>query len=508
MLKRIKTYFAVSALLGLLTTAGCKKGTFDINEVSPNSPSPSTVSSKFLLSSALSATAYSQYYTGFLEFSNLFMGYYAFSGDYGGYGTTATYELTNSQYVGNWDYVYQNCLVNYQEILENSRTPEEANYFGMAQIMEAFHYERLVDIYNNIPYSEALKGTNTSAPKFDDAATVYAGIIKQVDSGIAAIQGASTNADNPGSYDVLFGGNMSQWVLFGNTVKLRILLNLTQTSSGPATIQSELSGLTTDNFLPAGTDAAVNPGYSNANQYQQNPFWEGVGFTTAGSDYGDHDFYRANAYAVNFYQAHNDARDSFFYADNLAGVVHGRVFGSQDGTEHNTVISAIGSGVLQSYAQSAPLIPSFESLFFQAEAVQRGYLAAGSGYTNGVVDIYDSAVSQSFRLLGIPNSATAAQAYYTQSDPTTNYSMAGNPINFLIMQEWAANNMYDPLTSWNNWRRLGIPSDLPVSIYPGTTAPHVPYRLPYDENETTTNGANVNAQGTINIITSKIFWMP
>ena len=69
-------------------------------------------------------------------------------------------------------------------------------------------------------------------------------------------------------------------------------------------------------------------------------------------------------------------------------------------------------------------------------------------------------------------------------------------------------NTYDAVESWSDWRRTGVPTDLPVSIYPGTTATHIPYRLLYPATEYAYNGANVNAQGTINVFTSKIFWQP
>ena len=69
-------------------------------------------------------------------------------------------------------------------------------------------------------------------------------------------------------------------------------------------------------------------------------------------------------------------------------------------------------------------------------------------------------------------------------------------------------NTIDPLESWADWRRLKIPADLPISIYPGTIASNVPYRLIYPQSEYDYNNANVNAQGMIKPLTDKIFWMP
>jgi len=512
MFQRIKNCLTISTALLLLSAAGCKKGTFDINDVNPNTPSK--VDPQFLLSSALTATAYSSFNTGgFTEFANLYMGYWAFSGDYGGYGTTATYNINNGSYTSNWDYVYSTILVNYQYIINNSRTPKQANFFGVAQIMEAFHFQRLVDEYNNIPYTDALKGGVLNYPKYTDAATVYAGIIKQVDSGIAAIKAAGADATSiPASYDVMFGGKMNLWIKFGNTVKLKILLNLTQKDE--ATIKSELNGLSTADFLGAGQDGAVNPGYSNANAAQQNPLYGAVGFSPSGAQTGNHQFYRANAFAVGFYTAHADPRLHSFY-DTISppdpkngpfNTVAGRVFGSQNGSEHNTVISAIGKGVLQSASQSAYILPAFESLFLQAEAAQRGYI------TGTPSALYTSAVEESFRVLKVGStdaaSKTAADTYLGQSDPAVNWASAPNPITLIVTQEWAALNMYDAVTAWNNWKRLGIPANLPVSIYPGTTAAHIPIRLFYPQSEYTANTANVTAQGSVDVINGKIFWMP
>jgi hypothetical protein len=148
-------------------------------------------------------------------------------------------------------------------------------------------------------------------------------------------------------------------------------------------------------------------------------------------------------------------------------------------------------------------MPACESLFLQAEAVQRGYL---SGLTAD--SLYRSAVSESFRILGVSGPAAAAAAYTGQPDNRVNFSLAPDKIQVIVVQAWAAYNMIDPIESWNNWRRLGVPADLPVSIYPGTTASHIPYRLLYPLSEYNNNSANVNAQGSINNMTSKIFWMP
>ena len=501
MLKKSYNYLVALPLVLLMAT-GCKKGTFDINNVNPNLPL--TVSSQFTLSAALTNVANETYNSGYPDFVNRYMGYWAFSGDYGGYGTEATYNTNTSFANFNWDNVYLT-LENFRNIADQSRAKGEEYYLGISKIMQSFMFQRLVDLYNNVPYTDALTGGKANYyPKYDDAKSVYKGIVAQLDSAIGIIKGAnSVTADNPGKYDVMFGGNMTKWQSFANSVKLKILLNMTQVSDGPAFITSELNGLTTSSFMGAGVDAAVNPGYSNSALNQQNPIWQNVGFATNGtSPTTGNSFNRACSYSVNFYKNTNDPRLTKFYALNNNGVVKGRALGSQDGTEHNTVISAVGPGILASPTQAAWIMPACESLFLQAEAVQRGYL------TGDASALYLSAVSESFRIMGVDSAAKSAGIYTAQSDTRVNFSSAPDKIQLIVLQAWAAYNMIDPIASWNNWRRLGVPADLPISIYPGTTASHIPYRLLYPLSEYNSNSANVNAQGSINNMTSKIFWMP
>ena len=493
-------HFLISFLLLLLVIAGCKKGTFDIN--SPNPNVPSSVSPKYTLSAALTLVANESYNAGYPDFANRYMGYWSFSGDYGGYGTEATYNTNTSFATGNWDNVYTT-LENFKFIASQSTAPSSAYYLGIAKIMQSFMFQRLVDLYNNVPYSAALNGGTVNYPTYDDAKTVYTSLVKQLDSAITLINGAPSTADNPTTYDVMFGGVMSNWVKFANTVKLKILLNLSQTSDGPALAKAELNGLTGSSFLGVGADATINPGFSNAAINQQNPMWQNVGFATNGtSPTTGNSFNRANSYAVTFYTNTNDPRINKFYALNTNGIVKGRAFGSTDGSEHNTLISAVGPGIIASPTQGAPLLPAFESLFMQAEAVLRGYI------TGNATTLYNSAVAESFRLMKVANAATAAATYVGQNDSRTNFATSGNQLQTLIVQEWASLNMLDPIEAWDNWRRLGYPNDLPVSIYPGTSATHIPWRLLYPASEYSNNTANVNAQGAINNMTSKIFWMP
>ncbi len=511
--KIINTFYVVAAFM-LLTFNSCKKITTDTN-INPNVPS--TVDPKYLLSGALvnSAALVIGNPGGGSQSGNdlmqLWMGYWTVSGGYIPSAQLLQYTVTNSFGSSIWDNTYLN-IVNYAKIIQGygvNANSSGAKYTAIARIMNAFHFQRLVDTYNNIPYSQALNGGANNFPAYDNADTICSKLVTELNACVALINSAATaTADDPGTYDVMFGGNMAKWKAFANTTKLKILMRQTQISGRAAYIQSSLAGMTTADFIGVNADASIQPGYTNNANNQQSPLWNDVGFKTTGSIQGNADYFRANAYAVNFYKSNNDPRLTYFYAPAAAtGVVTGRIFGSTNGAETNSQISAIGgnangatqtTGTLKSATQPAVILSSAESMFLQTEAIERGFL---SGNAN---TMFNAAVAESFRYLG----ATGAATYTSQSNQSTNLSISTNRMQTIILQKWAASNTLNPLESWSDWRRLGYPTNLPVSIYPGTTAPHVPYRLIYPTSEYSYNATNVNTQGVINAITSKIFWMP
>ncbi|HEY4937263.1 MAG TPA: SusD/RagB family nutrient-binding outer membrane lipoprotein, partial [Puia sp.] len=482
--------------------------TFNINSPNPNSLSPSSVPAKFYLTSSLAATATVMYtgpnaYNYGPDLINTWMGYWSASGGYTPSPIVVLYQLTSGVGTGNWDDAYLN-IKNYSIMETLSLADSTQVYYGaISLIMQAFMYQRIVDLYNNAPYSQALSSSNTT-PGYDLGSDIYNSNISHIDSAIGLIKSAGSGAENPGNYDVMFGGDMSMWIIFANTVKLKMLMRLTETASGPAFIKSELALDTLGSFLGPGQNASVNPGYSNASNAQENPLYLDIAFTNTGSPGTNNVYWRANSYAVGFYTANNDPRAYSFYLPNAVGVIQGRKIGSTSGVESNSVISAVnGPGVAGSATQNAVIIGAFESLFLQAEAVLKGYI------TGDDAALYKSAVEASFELLGTTdNPDSAADAYILQANNLTNYASSPNKLKTLITQKWAACNTIDPLESFSDWRRLGIPTDLPVSDYPGNTATHVPYRFLYPTSEDSYNALEVGKEGTINVFTSKIFWQP
>jgi len=512
----IKTLWLPLCLV-LFAAPGCKKNTFNINDTNPNNPVPAAVSPSLLLSGALKKTAdivrggqtINNTIYGDADYIELYMGYWAVSGDYIPNTQTLTYQTTTDYGADNWNSGY--LVIQNLRLMESvaATDPNAGYYVAMGKIMEAFNFERLVDQYNDIPYTQALQGGTIDFPKYDKASDVYDSCIALLNTGISMIETdtANANIESPGSYDIMFGGNMDEWIQFANTLKLKMAMNLTVASGGATFISNALQGTSTYGFLQAGEDAAVQPGYTNSSETQQSPFYFDMGLSTSGAPQNNQSYLRACSYIVNFMAANSDNLRLYqlFAPNTTDGVVLGRPFGSNVSAEQdNEHISGMGAGLLQSASSPAVILPACESFFLQSEAALDGYITGNAGA------LYQNGVEESFRLLQVTSPYTSADTYITQqaSNPYVGFAGSSNQLQTIITQAWVAYSGFDPLAAWNNWRRLGIPTSLPVSQFDGSVATHIPYRLLYPTSEYSYNTVNVNAEGTINNMTSTIFWMP
>jgi hypothetical protein len=167
-------------------------------------------------------------------------------------------------------------------------------------------------------------------------------------------------------------------------------------------------------------------------------------------------------------------------------------------------------------ASDAWILTSVESLFLQAEARERGIITTGSSAEQRLTD----AIRESFVFLGL--TATQADTYITNnaSYPDVDYNgvpqgpgLPAGGIFTILSQKWFALNGIAPYEVWSDYRRTdvvygeggGFDPGPSISILPGAES-QLPVRLYYPQSEYSFNEANVQAQGTINVFTNRVFW--
>ena len=471
----------------------CKKNLLDIN-VDPNNPTTASATPDLVLSAALNNTAgiyANPSADSRFAFAGIWLGHIAYSGNYAISTESLSYGLTTNFAAAAFANLYDN-LEDYDFVETKGVDAGNKFYQAIGILMKAYNFQTLVDLYNNVPYSEALLGTANSNPKYDDAKGIYDDLGKKMVVAIALFETVASGSING---DIMFGGDPVKWLKFANTVKLRLLVRQSQRSDRAAYISAEVAKLAGASYLDI--NAAVNPGYLNS-AGKTNPFW-GANINTSGTY--TNDFYRAGQYFVKFMLDHNDLRvGQLFKKATSTGLYHGNYFGEQG--DVNSKTSEYGAGVLKAFSQPANLMLSAESYFIQAEAALKGWISGNPKI------LYQKGVEQSFIFLGL--SQAQAVTYYSQvNDKQTNWDATTTPaeqLALIIRQKWASLGVINELEAYNDYRRLKLPADVPLSASPLSTG-IFPQRLLYPQREYDVNGANVLAQGTITP-SSKVWWLP
>src|SRR6476661_273557 len=77
-------------------------------------------------------------------------------------------------------------LQNLEDIITRSTEAGNLRYAGIAKILKGYTFSVLVDVFGDVPFSEANKlKQGIIYPKFDDDAVIYDSVFKFINSGIA-----------------------------------------------------------------------------------------------------------------------------------------------------------------------------------------------------------------------------------------------------------------------------------------------------------------------------------
>ncbi|MDF2193355.1 SusD/RagB family nutrient-binding outer membrane lipoprotein [Paraflavitalea sp. CAU 1676] len=488
----------------------CGKSYFDINK-NPNTPTVTGVTPNLVLPAALERTASSNVTNG--STLGAWMGYWSIGTNFGAVGEhryTMGTDFGNGFWTNNYDIIFD-----YHSLQQKAAASGQDFYVGIAKIMKSVHYQMLVDLFNNIPYSKAMDFNGNITPAYDKGAEVYKDLLKQITEGINLIKNAEVTA-NPeiASADIMFHGNKSRWAQFGNTLKLRLLIHQSEVSGFSAAAEIAAINAEGSGFLGAGQTANVNPGYTTD---KPNPFWSTYGFTTTGSY--PNTYRRANNFALGLMTTLNDERLRYFYRAVRSGTYAGQYRGIDYGTNNDpgqiyyeTNTSDIGGapnasptaaqsiGLAKAPTMDCWVITASESLFLQAEAAARGWT------TGNARSLYEEGVRESFRWLGVTDAVNAANGYLAGANVRVAWPAAtADQIKVIIWQKYFAFNGNNHFETWNDYKRTGVVQPA-ISVDPGKLTDHVPYRYPYPNSEYSYNAKHVQAEGTIDPYSQKVFW--
>jgi len=506
-MKKINNRILIATLALVSLFAGCSKEYLDVNN-DPNRTTDENITPDLLFTQAATAAGYRTIGTAIggegakteLQYAQNWVGYMAGTGDFAVEQIETTYNIDFAFGDNSWQRDYG---VLFDLHLTKTKALEAGNKVlaGAAMILSAKMFQDITDTYGDVPYSQAFQTDVYKHPAYDKAQDVYNALQLSLDSAITYM----SEEEGPASFatvDVVNHGDQVKWIKFANTLKLRMLLRQSEVSGFDPS--AEITKIEAHGgVLEAGESVSVNPGFTNA-QSKQSPFYGNYGFTPTGNKAAGG--WAPNNYILNILLSTNDPRIERFFTT-VGGFFVGCDYGLVTGNPFQAQASYFGPGVARSADQDQWLIPSFESMFFKAEAIARGWITD----QGTAEDAFDAAITESFVWLGVDDAETAAADYIASND-IANWANAGSTpeeqAKFVVFQKYIALTCIDPREAWADQRRLYFLPEGFISVNPSRLEDQLPLRLLYPQSEYTTNNESVSAVGTINQFTTKIFWEP
>lgn len=353
-----------------------------------------------------------------------------------------------------------------------------ANRLAIIDLLMVYCYQDLVNIFGNVPYTEALDIENLS-PVYDDAFTIYKDLLTRIDADLDALD------ENPGlgsfeSADLYYSGDVDMWIKFANTLKVRLGIMLSDFD--PALSKTTVEAAYTGAFGP-GENCQLNyPGGTNSN-----PLY--VDLVASGR----HDFVPANTIVDTMNYLQDPRRAAYFtkYGD----IYKGGRYGYSNSFGANSHIA----DAIQEPDFPMVMLDYTEIAFYLAEAAERGYSVG-----NSAEHYYNEGIISSFLHWGLP--LDSANAYLAK--PEIAYTTApGTWKQKIGLQAWLAFYIRG-LEGYNSWRRLDYPVlKLPPS--PNSDDGQIPKRFTYPINEQTLNATNYYQAGQAiggDLMSTKLFW--
>ena len=160
-----------------------------------------------------------------------------------------------------WDDLYSGPMQELETLITLAEESDNLAYAGIAKVLKVYVYSQMVDLWGDIPYSEANVVDNFN-PVFDDQKTIYSSLFTLLEGAIANLENdASENLMMPGSDDLIYKGKTSKWIKAAKSLKLKLYNQVQFTDLyDQAAVSTLLSGDLIgpdDNFvIPFGTSTA------------------------------------------------------------------------------------------------------------------------------------------------------------------------------------------------------------------------------------------------------------
>ena len=490
---------------GLTVAASCKKY-FDINKDPDRLPSSTQLYPQLLTSAQVNI--------GFEGGSDLYRYTTLMAQHMSGQASSPnqTYDYDRYNITGNdqnnvWGTMFSGTLADIELIIKQGATAGAPHYSGVAKMLKAYEYVKIVDTWGDVPFSEAQQLDQNTAPKYDNDEAIYPALITLLNEGIVEVN-AGTSIQSPGTNSVIYPGawatTKNNWIKFANTLKLRIYIHYSK--KNPAFSVSQITALV--------NTAGITFMASNADNFQMN-FFSAAGQQNPITQFEVNrpDYLFASDFMINLMNGKSDPRRFAYFtpfpwgstsflgtkAGDPVSINYSRIYTYLRGAATGTPSIAAGTlnaqgGITRSaltYTGAVPvrMLTYAEYCFIRSEAALMG--APGSAQ-----QFFTDGITASLTEAGV--SAANITAYLT-----ANGTLTGTPAQQLkqIIEEKYVASFGVTVEPWTDWRRTGYPLLIPHS---NGVISQIPRSFFYPQSEIDYN-PNSPGQKPADLQT-KVFW--
>jgi len=411
---------------------------------------------------------------------------------------------------GSWNYFYGEAapIIKFVEDFTKGKDALKVEN-AYAKILKVQAYHRYTDYYGPVIYSNFGNGETSVA--YDTQESIYKDFFKELDAAVAVLK-ANRGGSAFSLHDQVFGGSVDKWLIYANSLRLRLALRVKYVE--PALAKSEAEKAVADGVMMANDQSAA----INTTINSRHPLW-------TITDWGE---FRMSALMESLLKGYEDPRLAVYFrtTENFrTGASDVRYRGLRNGLPRadldqgalNRGFSDVGESFLNlgrggsAAGPSLRMLPTAEVYFNRAEGALEGWAMGGTAK-----DLYEKGIEMSMTEPRIGATAAQAQAYIssTKTPAPVTYSRAewnlppssDIPVAYLVSgtkerqleqiatQKWLA--LYpDGWEAWAELRRNKYPKFYPRVASDNVDVPRtiVMPRLIFVEGEYNNNRAGVQA---------------
>ena len=371
------------------------------------------------------------------------------------YQDASLYPVATTSFYG-W---YQGPLMDLQTVLDNELGT--VNQQAVAKILKAYYFWFITDRWGDVPYTEALKGTDDLTPAYDTQENIYSNVFALLKEAEGDIEVTASIPD-----DIIYGGNMSKWKKLSASIRLLMALRLSEVNEELA--KAEFNQAVSSGIMSSNDDSFIFRHLPEANHQS---YWFGQIDPVLGQG---REWWALSQTLVSKMEPVGDPRLPVYGRPADNGLYTGLVFGTEGALDAGDY-SLLGDAI---WKQDAPvyLVTYSELLFALSEAAKRGWIAGGDVEAQSY---YEDAITQSV----LQWTGSTADVAGFLAEPGIAYD-AANAYRQIATQKYVHLFM-NGYQAWAEYRRTGFPDDMATPL-----GRAVPTRQMYVETEQFNNTDN------------------